>query len=367
MRRAAALAALPGALLAACGKRGDPQPPLPRTPQAVAELRVAQRGDRLEVSYVAPRLTTGGVALPMVEVELLHAERAGALEQVAQRVTRRAAPGERVVETVPLPAPGTAVRVAARTRVRGWASALSPLAVLTVEPPPPAPTAVVARLAPQGVVLSWTSPFPPLLSPAPTPAPTPQPTPRPAPGYWVYRRGREPEGAYARPLSAAVLASTTFEDVSVEPGQSWCYVVRSVLSTEPVVESAPSGEACLAVQDVFAPAPPSGVAALLREQTVEVSWSPSPEPDLVRYRVYRAGAEGTPARLAEVAAGETAWSGPAPAAGTWGYTVTAVDRSGNESPRSRPAEVRVPLTLLLGDIISPGTPAGIGPLAGGRG
>ena len=45
---------LPFALtLVACGKRGDPLPPLPVTPQAVTNLKLAQRGDRLEIAYVA--------------------------------------------------------------------------------------------------------------------------------------------------------------------------------------------------------------------------------------------------------------------------------------------------------------------------
>jgi len=60
------LLALSGPLLC-CGKRGDPRPPLPRTPQAVGEFKVAQRGDRIELGLVAPRTTTGGERLPVLE------------------------------------------------------------------------------------------------------------------------------------------------------------------------------------------------------------------------------------------------------------------------------------------------------------
>jgi fibronectin type 3 domain-containing protein len=116
-----------------------------------------------------------------------------------------------------------------------------------------------------------------------------------------------------------------------------------VVATTPViVESAPSEEVCMAVQDVFAPAAPTGVAALPREAAVEVSWSPSPEPDLASYRVYRATGSGTPARVGEVKSGETAFIDVGPGPGTHAYTVTAVDRDGNESPPSRPAEARLP-------------------------
>jgi hypothetical protein len=138
------------------------------------------------------------------------------------------------------------------------------------------------------------------------------------------------------------LASTALTDTSARRGDNFCYVVRGVVSTTPVViESAPSEEVCMAVQDLFAPAAPGGAAALLRDGAADVSWSPSAEPDLAGYRVYRAS--GAPARrVAEVAAGETSFTEAGLPSGTHVYTVTAVDRDGNESPPSRPAEVRVP-------------------------
>ena len=96
----------------------------------------------------------------------------------------------------------------------------------------------------------------------------------------------------------------------------------------------------MAVQDRFAPAPPTGVAALPREGGVEVSWSPSPEADLARYRVYRTVAGGAPTRVGEALTGETSLVDRSPGTGAVAYTVTAVDRDGNESEPSRPAEVR---------------------------
>jgi fibronectin type 3 domain-containing protein len=128
------------------------------------------------------------------------------------------------------------------------------------------------------------------------------------------------------------IASPPFRDTTVAAGERWCYVVRTVASTEPIVESAGSSEACVENKDVFPPAPPTGVAALVHEDAVEVSWSPSLEPDLAAYRVYRASAGAAPARLAEIAAPETSYRDPAAPRGTaLSYTVTAVDRDGNES------------------------------------
>ena len=58
--RALALSAL---ALAACGKRGDPLPPLPVRRRPSPSLKLAQRGDKLEIAYAAPRATTGGARL----------------------------------------------------------------------------------------------------------------------------------------------------------------------------------------------------------------------------------------------------------------------------------------------------------------
>jgi hypothetical protein len=392
LRVACALAAL--LALPACGKRGDPLAPLPRTPQAVTALALAQRGAEVELTYTAPRVTTGGAGLTVLDVEVLRADTEGDFAKVSQVKTRRVAPGEALRETVPLPAVGTTLRVAARARAGSHVSGLTPIATLKVLAPQPAPTDLKAQLTPRGVSLSWTappggipkplptptpspspsprpgvpvrpspppsaapvpSPVPGSVSAAPSPAPAPSPTPIPSPtpapsptpppppstGYWVYRR--EPGGRYETPLQAVPLQAAAHEDTTVAPGQSVCYVVRLVAATAPVIESASSNEACLDVKDVAAPAAPAGVATLVREGAVELSWSPSSEPDLQAYRVYRARTGATPERLAEVAAGESTYRDTAAERGVpFFYTVTAVDAAGNESPPSAAAEGSLP-------------------------
>jgi fibronectin type 3 domain-containing protein len=130
-------------------------------------------------------------------------------------------------------------------------------------------------------------------------------------------------------------------DTTIAPGERWCYVVRTVASTEPIAESASSGEACVENKDVFPPAAPTGVAALVRDDGIEVSWSPSLEADLSSYRVYRAAAGAPHVRVAEVA--ETSFRDTAAPRGTeLAYTVTAVDRDGNESPPSAAVEATRP-------------------------
>lgn len=303
--------------LAACGKRGDPLPPLPRTPQAVTGFTVAQRGDRLEARGVAPRTTTSGAPLPVFEIELVRAEKEGDLEKVgaAQRV--RVAPGESFHESWPLPAPGTNVRVAARAVSRGQRSSLTPPVTILIKAAPPPATALRASLESGGVVLNWTGG-----------------------SALVYRKSRE--GAYDVPLDPKPTSAATHKDASVAPGDTWCYVVRAVAGgTEPLVESLPSSEACVSVRDVFAPAPPAGVAALAAGGVVDVSWSPSGEADLASYRVYRA-ADGAPQKLGEVPGTETRFRDETATVGVvYHYTVTAVDQEGNESAASAQARARL--------------------------
>lgn len=385
--RGARLAVALALASATCGKRGDPLPPLPTTPQGVTDLRLAQRGQTLEVSFVAPRTTAGGARLGVLEVELLRADAAGDFAKVARHTERRVAPGESLLETSPLPAVGTVVRVAARAKTGGDASPLTPVVSLTVQPPPPPPTAFAAHLEPEAVVLAWVPPPTPPPTPAPSPSPspsaspppnaapapsptptpsatpspavspspspggapspspkpspaaspTPTPTPKPQGGFWVYRR--EPDSAYRRPLTPSPVPGPPLRDTTIAPRERWCYVVRTVASTEPLVESASSGEACVENKDVFPPAAPTGVAVLVRDDGVEVSWSPSLEADLASYRVYRSAAGAPPARLGEVPAPETVLlDAAAPRGAPLVYTVTAVDRDGNESPASARVE-----------------------------
>ncbi len=354
MNRRLGKVAILGLVLAslACGKRGEPLAPLSRTPQTVTEFRVAQRGSALELSLVTPRVTTGGERLSVMDVEFLYAPAGGDFVKSAEKLVKRAAPGERLVEALPLPTSGTTMRFSARVKARGEMSGLAPVAVLLIQVPPVPPTGLLARLQPTGVALAWTPA--PLPSPSPSPTPTASPSPGPSPssaptpkpvigGTLVYRR--EPQGTYGRSLQPAPLppSQPTFEDQGVKAGESWCYAVRTAVSTEPLVESPGSEEVCIQVRDVFPPAPPTGVAVLSRDAALEVSWSPSPEDDLALYRIHRALKGGAPEPVGEALAANPFFSDTkAPKGVTVVYTITAVDKAGNESASSKPVEARLP-------------------------
>ena len=69
-RRTRALLALlvaPALILAACGKKGDPEPPLRTSPQTTTKLSVAQRGGDLLLELPYPTTTSAGQALVGIE------------------------------------------------------------------------------------------------------------------------------------------------------------------------------------------------------------------------------------------------------------------------------------------------------------
>lgn len=402
--------------LLACGKQGDPLPPLRRTPAPVLGLKVAQRGDQLEVAYQAPGASIDGVRLPELQMELLVAQGDGDFEKLATRRTRKAQPGERVAELLSAPPAGTTVRMAVRAMARSRASARTQVAGLVAQTPPVAPRALTAELVPTGVALAWKGPRPePVKAALPTPPPltgppgspgarptlpgagpatapptaaggptspvapgTPPAAPPPPPGaasaappavtapvagapappstvpasaasplgavpappfpggFSVYRRAKD--GVYTTPLAPPTDA-TSLADTTAPLGQSVCYVVRAVASLEPIVESASSEEACVAVADIAPPATPAGLSILAAVEGIELSWSPSPEADLAGYRISRAAAAGAAEPLAEVAPNQTQFLDKTAARGVrYRYFIVAFDHAGNASAPSDAAE-----------------------------
>jgi fibronectin type 3 domain-containing protein len=88
--------------------------------------------------------------------------------------------------------------------------------------------------------------------------------------------------------------------------------------------------------DRFPPDTPQGLTALAGIASVELAWDSSAAPDLALYRVYRNGE-----RAGEVAT--AAYSDKTVQRGVaYRYSVSAVDRAGNESARSAEVEVALP-------------------------
>jgi fibronectin type 3 domain-containing protein len=136
-------------------------------------------------------------------------------------------------------------------------------------------------------------------------------------------------------------ATTSYSDTTFDFGKTYLYTVRTVIPADGgTVESSDSVPAIVILRDVYPPAvPQSLVAAVLRPDPnappeVDLSWS---------INTYRSEQQDTPGQLltpdllpspayrdTSVQPGHLYW-----------YSVTAVDRSGNESAPSAPVAAEV--------------------------
>jgi hypothetical protein len=90
-----------------------------------------------------------------------------------------------------------------------------------------------------------------------------------------------------QPVNASPLSVMTATD-DVEFGRARCYTVRAMRGAAPaVVTSGPSAPLCITPIDVFAPAPPTGLAAVPSEGGISLIWEPNLELDLGGYLVLR--------------------------------------------------------------------------------
>lgn len=357
-------------LFSGCGAPGEPVPPSPPVPVAVADLTARQAGDGVELVFTLPSKTVSGDKLsasPAVEILRGSLKSDGKPDAKSFRVVYTI-PGALVGNYLaaghlrfndPLsPAetasrPGQTIAYLVRTRVSSkHASADSNVVSARVFPVPESISSVQAQLTESAVNLTW---------PAPTRTSAGESLPAVS-GYRIYRGEIDPHAPAptSKDLAAAKWISpvgllgpsdtNSYSDTQFDFGKTYVYVVRSVIREEGLeIESGNSEPATVAAFDTFPPAAPQGlVAALLPGQApaafaVDLSWSINVEPDLAGYRVYRSEQEGTRGQLITpdlLLAPSIRDNSVVPGHRYW-YTVTAVDRAGNESSPSTPVAVEV--------------------------
>lgn len=358
---------------AACGKKGDPAPPLPRGPRAVSDLVVEQEGGEAVLTFSYPdRLLTGAPLTDLAAIEIyrvvgaspsLGAPRPSAptgprTDEAPAAGARRAAQAARLAEEsfyrdarlvaslpaaslgdyargatvvyrdplLPLLEKGSPPRLAyavISARRDGERSPLSNLVTLAPDVPPEAP--VIGEVVPEEgrICIDWTAPEKDLLG-------------RPAAvgGYFVYRRAL-PQEEYERPLNPAPIAATSYVDAGVGYGASYLYTVRATVAGKPRVEGPAAEEAGVLYLDVYPPPAPGRLDALSEANLVRLIWDPVPAADVAGYLVFRAEGEGPPVQLNEKPITDTFFSDPTvPAGKRYRYSVRAVDRAGNVGPPS---------------------------------
>lgn len=354
-----------------CGAPGEPLPPAPPTPIAITDLEARQAGDAVQLSFTMPNKSTLGARLmevPTLEVLRGSFKPDGTVDEKSFRVVDTV-PGPVVNEYVlkgKVEFPDAISPQELKThagepvlyRVRSYVSPKkispsSPDVSLKLYPVPAPISPVEVELTENYAIdLKWHAP-------KGTTAGEPLGA---IPEYHIYRGELDPQTAEAAKLEPrkgtwktpllkiAVTTIPEYHDVGFDYGNTYAYTVRSVVQVQGLMlESSDSPLVVLTPRDTFPPAAPQGlVAAVLpgataEEKVVDLSWSINLETDLAGYRIYRSEQEGTrgepltkellptPAyRDTSVHNGQKYW-----------YSVTAVDKAGNESAPSPPIAVEV--------------------------
>jgi hypothetical protein len=372
MIRAAALLAfafgfLACALAAGCAAPGEPTARHPVVPVVVSDLGARQYGSAFALTFTLPARSMDREALaehPTIEIYRAAIPPGTTADK---KTTWRLAytipservdaylKGERIEFHDPLTAddlartPGLSMAYKIRTRAaKARASEDSNVVIARIYPAPDAPRDVHVDVTESALIVDWGEAAMPLGASSRA--------------YRIYRGVLESgQEKLPQDLSQAKLKtqlelagsspSTEFRDSHIEFGTPYVYTVRSVAQFgADLVESADSTPVFVTPRDIFPPAAPANLEITIVPATpqapayVELSWAINPEEDLAGYSVYRSDAEDAPGdRVStEILPSPTFRDISVLPGRRYYYRVSALDRAGNESPKSSAVLADVP-------------------------
>ena len=139
---------------------------------------------------------------------------------------------------------------------------------------------------------------------------------------------------------------TRTDYTDVPPYGTYDYRVSAVAAAGPPrIESDPSAPITATFKDLVPPPPPATVTALVETRVVRLVWDPVNVPDLAGYNIYRTEKAGRVKFTYGLPINRTYFGDESLAPGVeYVYSVTAVDKSGNESAETKAQPVMVPRT-----------------------
>jgi hypothetical protein len=338
--------------LTGCGLEAAPKPPSLMLPEPVADLTAARAGDQVHLHWTMPHRTTDKLPLAGGQrVRICRRVENGPCQVAANLVLAPRAEGD---FTDPLPAALTtdpahllvytvellnrAGQDAGPSNAAYTATGLAPLPILDLS------AAADAR----GVLLRW----------------------KPAPGsrddiriHRVLVEVAHPSGEQGQqtagppPLPATqTLEVTEADGRALDPDAAldhiYTFTVARVqklsLDNQPVeVSGVSSPPVTIDARDVFPPQTPMGLQAVADPdaRAIDLSWIPDNDLDIAGYVVYRrdAGSSAAPVRISSPGQVAPSIRDSAVESGRrYEFSVSAVDRDGNESPRSAEVEEGLP-------------------------
>ncbi len=319
-------------VVAACGRKGPPLPPLREVPETTTDLVAYQEEGEVVLRWSYPTLTRSGQPLRDLEaVEVWRTEVAPGQEKSLegpqgvelkrQLILARARPVARLsgktleiatrgskleyreaATVVPGQSPPTLLYAVRSRRGKGGVSDFSNVVSFQVLPPPSPPSNLQTQPLAEGVALSWESPV-----------------------EATFRVERwEEKGGWQ--VLAENVASPRFLDTTAQQGTVYAYRVRTTTRT---VTGPPTPEVRVEYRDIFPPPVPSNLVCLPEPGRVVLRWDPGAE-EGIRFKVFRRLGEGSWLHLSDDWA-EASFVDENPPMGELTYAVKAFDRAGNES------------------------------------
>lgn len=329
-------------------------PPTPKIPVPPRDLVAEQRGERVLLRWSVPVLYTDGSRITARQRAEIFRWFTHSLEQLPERFAAEARSAYLIPEgvldtfvrdaTLEFPDPLGPRRLAEHAgryavygvkalNPRDQAAGFSNLVAVRVYPVPTPIAQLSTRVTESAIELRW-------LAPTRTTSGTPL---EGVAGYHIYRSSTSAPDSFVRIGTAP---TARYDDPNFRFGETYYYRVRTLaqFGTD-TVESDDSALASLTPRDVFPPPTPANLVAVAGRGRVDLTWDASGAADLAGYFVYRSEQPGagyqrlTPAALSVQSFADTNVT----AGKTYYYSVTAVDRDGNESPLSEPVAAAPPL------------------------
>lgn len=361
-------------ILSGCAAPAEPLERKAPVPKGVTDLIAVQAGNDVVLRFTLPKETVD--RRPLKQLPAIEIYRVIRPTGSATLAAPAISPAPRLILTIPSamvdqyseqghiravdslkaedfqPNEGEVAEYSVRTRASTKKeSADSNSVILRIYPVADPITDLKVETTHSGILLTWTPPQKSLAGSAPTIV-----------KYHVYRSELDTAGTAAANVAENPKQKTpllkigeseaaTYRDTLAELEKTYNYSVRSVTqSPSGVIESGDSNLARVTPHDAFPPAVPQGLVAVFVPSVsetpahIDLSWAINSETDIAGYNVYRSEQEGAPGTrlnlellLTPAFRDMNAGSGR-----RYLYTVTAVDRSGNESPASAAAPGGVP-------------------------
>lgn len=370
-------------LVSGCGSPGEPIERKPPVPQPVTDLAAEQAGNSVILTFELPKeavdhrplehpltveiyrdfepvpdTTTPNPAKPPAPAAhpALHATiPAAVVDNYTDQGRIRYADALQPADFTQHPDSVAVYTVRTRASVKSN-SADSNAAVLRIHPAPDPIEDLKAAVTHSGIQITWMPPQKTPVGPAPpialyrvyrgeaqqaTPAVSPAPAATEIPASSA--SGKEAGNRTPRMLKIGESDTNSYLDTQFEFGKSYVYTVRSVVQYGgDQIESADSNSFVVLARGISPPAIAQGLVVVYVPAQdavpahLELSWGISPETDLAGYNVYRSeqpGSQGSRVNSDLLLTPAFRDMNTVPGR-TYFYAITAVDRSGNESPPS---------------------------------